>query len=79
MCFGVDVFGFILFGTRCLYICFLCHIGEVFSCYFFKYIFSFFFPHFGTPIMQMFVPLVLSKMSLKFSSFKCFSSTVSVE
>ena len=81
ICLSVFLLGFILPGTLCFldfvdY--FLSHIQEVFSNYLFKYFprkqkyfsepFSFSSPS-GTPLMRMFVHLMLSQRSLRLSSF----------
>ena len=71
------VSGFILFGTLCaswIWVCFLHQVREVFSHYFFKYVFYLFFPPSlsfpsGIPIMLMLVCLMLSPKSLRLSSF----------
>ena len=79
ICLGVDLFGFILFGTLCFLwvdICILCQVREVFSHYFFRQGFFFFciflFSPSNKPIMQISAYLMLSQRSLKLSSFKKF-------
>ena len=71
MCLGMFLLGFILSGTLCLLDLidyFLFHGGEIFNYNLFIFSFPFFFSSSGTPIIQMFVQLILSQRSLRLSS-----------
>ena len=71
MCLSVFPLGFVPSGTLCfldLVDYFLSHVREVFSYYLFKYFLRSFLSSSGTPIMQMFLCLMLSQRSLRLSS-----------